>query len=127
MWSIYYMLNAWWLIIIIVKFNRCSKQNPSTCAFGNYDWSISLALLCGTHWFGEIVYNDYVITWKRPLWLGRDISIILNYSLANFKYFFYWIGKERANVRVFKTFWSMGQIGSTRVSVCTIGNTFWAN
>ena len=29
--------------------------------------------------------------------------------------------------RVFDTFWTMGQIGLTMVSMCTIGNTFWAN
>ena len=28
------------------------------------------------------------------------------------------------HVRVFDTFWSMGQIGSTMVSACAIGNTF---
>ena len=31
------------------------------------------------------------------------------------------------NTRVFDKFWSMGQIGSTIVSVCAIGNTSWAN
>ena len=33
---------------------------------------------------------------KSPFWLGRDISIIMNYSLANLKYF--WKEKKRANV-----------------------------
>ena len=30
-------------------------------------------------------------------------------------------------IRVFDTLWSIGEIGSTMVSVCAIGNTSWAN
>ena len=33
---------------------------------------------------------------------------------------------KASNSRVFDKFWSMGQTGSTMVSVCTIGNTSWA-
>ena len=60
-------------------------------------------------------YN-YIIGESEILWLEIENENGSFYLMEHYQ------GKG-----TYQSFWSMGQIGSTMVSVCAIGNISWAN